>query len=43
MKKLIVLLVLAVTVLTSCSSGRKGYGCRGNMSWDRMMWKNTRP
>ena len=43
MKKVIALLVVAVTVLTSCSSGRKGYGCRGNMSWDRMMWKNTRP
>jgi len=35
-------LVLLVATLTSCSS-RKGYGCRGNYSWDRMMYKNTRP
>lgn len=27
--------------LTSCS--HKGYGCRGNYSWNRMVWKNTRP
>ena len=35
-------LVLLVVTLTSCSS-RKGYGCKGNYSWDRMMYKNTRP
>jgi hypothetical protein len=34
--------VLLLAALTSCSS-RKGYGCRGNYSWDRMMYKNTRP
>lgn len=33
--------VLLLAALTSCS-GRKGYGCRGNYSWDRMMYKNTR-
>jgi hypothetical protein len=35
-------LVLLIAVLSSCSS-RNGYGCRGNYSWDRMVWKNTRP
>jgi len=42
MKKILVLAVVVTVVLTSCST-RGGYGCHGNYSWDRMIWKNTRP
>jgi len=37
MKKLIVLLVAAVTVLSSCSGSRGGYGCHGRESWNHMV------
>jgi len=33
MKKLIVLVVLVSIVLTSCSSSRNGYGCKGRSKW----------
>jgi hypothetical protein len=35
-KAIILLAVLAVIALSSCSS-RKGYGCRGNESWNHMI------
>ena len=44
MKKVLsvcIVLVIVSMVVSSCS--RKGYGCRGNYSWEQMMRKNTRP
>jgi hypothetical protein len=40
---IILLVIIGIVVMLSSCSGRKGYGCRGNYSWDRMMYKNTRP
>lgn len=34
------LICMLVYGLTSC---RTGYGCRGNQSWNHMVWRNNRP
>ena len=31
---------MLLSTLTSCKTG---YGCRGNQSWDKMVWRNNRP
>jgi len=38
---MITVAIAAIVLLASCS--RNGYGCRGNHSWKKMEWKNTRP
>ena len=31
---------MVVFTMTSC---RTGYGCRGNQSWNKMVYRNNRP
>lgn len=35
------IICMLIFALTSCRTG--GYGCRGNQSWNKMVWRNNRP
>jgi hypothetical protein len=37
------LICVVLFALTSCSGSRGGYGCKGNQSWNKMVWRNNRP
>ena len=41
-KTICALILLACIVLTSCGT-RGGYGCKGNQSWNKMIYRNTKP
>jgi hypothetical protein len=40
---IILLVIIGIVFMLSSCSSRRGYGCRGNYSWDQMIYKNTRP
>lgn len=39
----IYMVVLGTVIFSTSSCARKGYGCRGNQSWGKMVWRNNRP
>jgi hypothetical protein len=41
MKKLLVILLVAIIGFTSCRTS--GYGCKGRESWSQMVKRNNRP
>lgn len=36
------IICMIIFAFTSCST-RGGYGCKGNQSWNKMVWRNNRP